>query len=79
MGAGTKALELVGLALVGGTIYSFVGMGGSDLRWPVFWSCAAGVLAIIVLRKYRNREAREEGGGDGGGAEEAGAQAGAGR
>ena len=66
MGAGTKALELVGLALVGGTIYSFVGMGGSDLRWPVFWSCAAGVLAIIVLRKYRSRESREDkAGGEG--------------
>ena len=68
MGAGIKALELVGLALVGGTIFSFVGMGGSDLRWPVFWSCAAGVLAIIVLRKYRSREAREgEADGEGAG------------
>lgn len=68
MGAGTKALELVGLALIGGTIFSFVGMAGSDLRWPVFWSCAAGALAIVVLRKYRrDREARgAEGGAEGG-------------
>lgn len=64
MGGGTKALELVGLTLIGGTIFSFVGMAGSDLRWPVFWSCAAGALAIVVLRKYRrDREARESGGG----------------
>lgn len=64
MGSGTKALEIAGFALVGGTIFSFVGMGGSDLRWPVFWSCAAGVLAIIVLRKHRrDREERRSAGG----------------
>lgn len=66
MGAGTKALELVGLALIGGTIFSFVGMAGSDLRWPVFWSCAAGALAIVVLRKYRRDRQAREGGGDAG-------------
>lgn len=66
MGAGTKALELVGLALIGGTIFSFVGMAGSDLRWPVFWSCAAGALAIVVLRKYRRDRPSREGGGDAG-------------
>lgn len=60
MGAGTKALELVGLALIGGTIFSFVGMAGSDLRWPVFWSCAAGALAIVVLRKYRRDRSGKE-------------------
>ena len=70
MGAGTKALELAGLALIGGTIFSFVGMAGSDLRWPVFWSCAAGALAIVVLRKYkRDRESGNAGGSGGGGAE----------
>lgn len=66
MGAGTKALELVGLALIGGTIFSFVGMAGSDLRWPVFWSCAAGALAIVVLRKYRRDRSSREGDGDAG-------------
>lgn len=67
MGAGTKALELVGLALIGGTIFSFVGMAGSDLRWPVFWSCAAGALAIVILRKYRrDKQARDGSGGDAG-------------
>ncbi len=64
MGAGTKALELVGLALIGGTIFSFVGMAGSDLRWPVFWSCAAGALAIVVLRKYRRDRESGNAGGD---------------
>ena len=48
----TKALELVGFALIGGTIISFIGMGDSELRWPVFWGCAIGALAIII---YRNR------------------------
>ena len=68
MGVGTKALELVGLALIGGTIFSFVGMADSDLRWPVFWSCAAGALAIVVMRKYRrDRSAAEDGGSAGSG------------
>lgn len=65
MGAGTKALELVGLALIGGTIFSFVGMTDSDLRWPVFWSCAAGALAIVALRKYRKNRPATEGGDSG--------------
>ena len=73
MGTGTKALELVGLALIGGTIFSFVGMAGSDLRWPVFWSCAAGALAIVVLRKYRRERSAREGGGGGGDADIGGA------
>jgi len=55
----SKALELVGLALIGGTIISFVGMGDSELRWPVFWGCAAGALAIIFYRK-RQRKKRDQ-------------------
>ena len=43
---------MIGLVLIGGTIYSFVGMTESELRWPVFWSCAGGALAIIVYRNY---------------------------
>ena len=57
----TKALELVGFALIGGTIISFVGMGDSELRWPVFWGCAIGALAIIIYRKQkRKKEDRNE-------------------
>ena len=52
----SKILELIGFALIGGTVYSFLGMGDSELRWPVFWSCAAGALAIIVLRKKKRKE-----------------------
>ena len=52
----SKALELVGLALIGGTIVSFVGMGDSELRWPVFWGCAAGALAIIFYRKWQRKK-----------------------
>jgi len=52
----SKALELVGLALIGGTIVSFVGMGDSELRWPVFWGCAAGTLAIIFYRKWTRKK-----------------------
>lgn len=52
----SKILELIGFALIGGTIYSFLGMGDSEFRWPVFWSCAAGAMAIIVYRKKKRKE-----------------------
>jgi hypothetical protein len=51
----SKILEMIGFALIGGTIYSFIGMTESELRWPVFWSCAVGTLAIIVYRNYMRR------------------------
>ena len=56
----TKALEVVGLALIGGTIVSFLGMGDSELRWPVFWACAIGALAIILYRKRQRKKQDEE-------------------
>jgi hypothetical protein len=46
-----KILELIGFALIGGTVYSYLGMIGSELRWPVFFGCAAGTLVIIIYRK----------------------------
>ena len=46
-----KILELIGFALIGGTVYSYLGMIGNELRWPVFFGCAAGTLAIIIYRK----------------------------
>ena len=48
----SKILEMIGLVLIGGTIYSFVGMTESELRWPIFWMCAGGTMAIIVYRNY---------------------------
>ncbi len=51
-----KLLELAGFAAIGGTIYAFLGMGESEYRWPVFWACAAGAVAVIVYRK-KMREA----------------------
>ncbi|KFM15325.1 hypothetical protein AAA799O18_00053 [Marine Group I thaumarchaeote SCGC AAA799-O18] len=51
-----KILEIVGLSLIAGTIYSFVGMTESELRWPVFWGCAGGALAIIVYRNYMRKK-----------------------
>ncbi len=51
-----KGLELIGFALIGGTIISFVGMGDSELRWPVFWGCAIGALAIIIYRKQQRKK-----------------------
>jgi len=56
----TKALEVIGLALIGGTIVSFLGMGDSELRWPVFWTCAIGALAIILYRKRQRKKQDEE-------------------
>ncbi|MBT3760961.1 MAG: hypothetical protein HOC53_04630 [Candidatus Nitrosopelagicus sp.] len=52
----SKGLELLGLGLIGGTIVSFVGMGDSELRWPVFWGCAIGTLAIIIYRKRQRKK-----------------------
>jgi hypothetical protein len=53
----SKILELIGFALIGGTIYSWIGMADSPLRWPIFWSCAGGALAIIIYnRKMRKRQ-----------------------
>jgi len=51
-----KILELIGLVLIGGTIYSFLGMGESELRWPVFWACAIGTLVIIIYRKRQRKK-----------------------
>ena len=52
-----KILEIIGFVLIGGTIYSYLGMIGDPLRWPVFFGCAAGALAIIIFRKkIRQRE-----------------------
>ena len=53
----SKILEMIGLALIGGTIVSFIGLipnvdAGAN---PVFWSCAGGALAIIVYRNYMRR------------------------
>ena len=56
----TKALEVVGFALIGGTIVSFLGMGDSELRWPVFWGCAIGALAVILYRKRLRKKLDEK-------------------
>ena len=55
----SKVLDLVGLALIGGTIVSFIpGIipnleGGLN---PVFWACAIGALAIIIYRKRQRKK-----------------------
>jgi predicted cobalt transporter CbtA len=51
----SKMLELIGFALIGGTIYSFLGMGSDPLRWPVFWGCAGGALAIIMYNRAKRK------------------------
>jgi|TARA_Y100000294_G_scaffold143432_1_gene137975 hypothetical protein len=51
----SKILDIIGLILIGGTVYSFVGMFESEFRWPVFWGCAAGTLVIILLRKRKRK------------------------
>ena len=56
----TKALEMVGLALIGGTIVSFLGMGDSELRWPVIWACAIGALGVIIYRKRQRKKLDEQ-------------------
>ena len=56
----TKILEIIGFALIGGTIYSYLGMIGNDLRWPVFWGCAVGALAIIIYRKWMRKKSESK-------------------
>jgi len=52
----SKILELIGFGFIGETIYSFIGMIDHELRWPVFWGCAAGALGIILLRKWQKKK-----------------------
>jgi len=56
----SKLLELIGFALIGGTIYAFLGLipQQDPIGWPVFWGCAGGTLAIIIYRK-RKKKAKE--------------------
>lgn len=54
-----KALEIIGFALIGGTAYAYLGMIGNELRWPVFWSCAAGALGIIIYRKWMQKKSSQ--------------------
>jgi len=51
-----KILEIIGFILIGGTVYSYLGMIGNELRWPVFWSSAVGALAIILFRKWSKKK-----------------------
>ena len=55
-----KILELIGFVLIGGTAYSFLGMIGNELRWPVFYSCAGGALMIIIYRKIKRKREEKE-------------------
>ncbi|CAE6495257.1 MAG: hypothetical protein QXE84_04290 [Candidatus Nitrosotenuis sp.] len=52
----SKILEIIGFVLIGGTIYSWIGMADSPLRWPIFWGCAGGALAIILYRRSKRRK-----------------------
>ncbi len=55
----SKLLELIGFGLIGGTIIAWIGLASSPLKWPIFWSCAGGALAIILYnRKNRKEEAK---------------------
>lgn len=58
-----KALELVGFALIAGTVYAYLGLIAQrdPLGWPVFWSCALGALGIIMYRKWSRRAAASGG------------------
>ena len=55
----SKVLDLVGLALIGGTIVSFIPGIIPNLERglnPVFWACAIGALAIIIYRKRQRKK-----------------------
>lgn len=52
-----KILELIGFALIGGTIYAFIGLipQKDPTGWPIFWACAIGVLGIIIYKKQKKK------------------------
>ena len=53
----SKLLELIGFGLIGGTVYAYLGLIAQrdPMGWPVFWACAGGALAIIILRKKKKQ------------------------
>lgn len=51
----TKALEIIGFILIAGTIYSYIGMIGNELRWPIFVFCSIGTVMIIIIRKIKKK------------------------
>ena len=57
----SKFLELIGFGLIGGTVYAYLGLIAQKdpMGWPVFWACAGGALAIIILRK-KKRQVQEK-------------------
>ena len=55
-----KFLEIIGFVLIGGTVYSYLGMIGNELRWPVFFGCAGGALAIIIYRKKKRKQEEKQ-------------------
>ncbi len=54
----SKILELIGFALIGGTVYAFLGpiLQKDPIGWPVFWGCAGGALAIIIYNKKKRKQ-----------------------
>jgi len=57
-----KLLDLVGFALVGGTIFAFLGLVARQdpLGWPVFWACAAGAVASNVYKRHLKKKGSRE-------------------
>jgi len=53
-----KLLDLVGFALVGGTIVAFLGLVARQdpSGWPVFWACAIGAVASNVYKKHLKKK-----------------------
>ena len=46
----SRILELIGLGLIAGTVYAFLGLNDSELKMTVFYESAGGDLAIIIYR-----------------------------
>lgn len=49
----SKAIDIVGIALIGVMIFSFAGMQESEYKWPVFYAAGVGVVAIIFYNRRR--------------------------
>ena len=53
-----KLLELAGFALIGGTIYAFIGPipQQDPVGWPLFWACAIGAFGIIMYKRHEKKK-----------------------
>ncbi len=51
-----KILEIIGFVLIGGTVFSYLGMIGHEYRWPVFLVALLEPLQLLFIVKRLDKE-----------------------